>query len=197
MVDIDGKLEIFGASLVSDIPEAGSFFSAIYGLLWPEDEDYIETLTKNVNHAIQECLDHEKVVKLRRSMEETRNICHEYINAMRDENDRRERCLSLHEVFEKLKPDFMDMSYESVVYFVQFAVLHIAVNVDMVILFTSGHAALDEKNKQNLRCLINEYSLYAQKMSIKLVEFRISQISTVCTCCLDSADPLVVVVSAK
>jgi hypothetical protein len=198
MADVDGKLELLGADLVHTDPEVGSFIGAVFTLLWPEsdnDDVYFDTVTEKICQAIQECLHQEKVEKLRCLLEETRNVCQEYINTSQDEEVRKERCLSLHEIFSQLKSTFKDMSYESVVYFVQFAVLHISVNVDMVVLFRSGHVALDEKNKQTLKDLIDEYSLYVHKLSIKLVEFRLSQIGTVCTCRLDPTDPLVVKVS--
>lgn len=195
MVDIESKLEILGASLVATVPEAGSFISDVITLFWPENDersDYLGDVTKVVYKAIQECLDKEKVEKLRSLLEGTREICKEYINTALEEEERKERFLSLHEVFTQLKPHFLDMSFESVVYFVQFAVLDISINVEIVLLFKSGHVALDEKNKQNMKDLIDDYSLYAHKMSIKLVEFRLSQIGTVCTCRLDPRNPLVV-----
>ena len=195
MVDIDGTLELLGAELVHTDTEVGSFISSVLNLIWPqngEGDEYLVKVTEKVYRAIAECIEQEKVDKLRRLIEETRTFCQEYIDTDFEDEDRKPRCLELHEVFNQLKPYFMDMSYESAVYFVQFAVLHISVNVDMVVLFKSGHVALDEKNKQNLKDLINEYSVYVHKMSIKLVEFRLSQIGTVCTCRLDPTDPLVV-----
>jgi hypothetical protein len=199
MVDVEGKLELLGADLVSSDPEVGSFISAVFTLLWAEtsegEDDYLDKVRERTYQAIEECLDTEKVEKLRNILEEMRNVCEEYISIAKEDDARQERCLSLQGSFNEIKSAFMDMSYESVVFFVQFAVLHISLNVDIVVLFKSGHDALDEKNKQNLKDLINEYSLYAHKLSIKLVEFRLSQISTVCTCRLDHADPLVVRVS--
>ena len=198
MVDIDGRLELLGAELVHTDIEVGSFITSVFNLLWPqngEGDEYFEKVTEKVYQAIAECIDQEKVEKLRGLLGETRSVCQEYMDTEFDGEDRKQLCVELHEVLSKLKPNFMDMSYESVVYFVQFALLHISVNVDMVVLFKSGHVALDEKNKQNLKNLINEYSVYVRKMSIKLVEFRLSQIGTVCTCRLDPTDPLVVRVS--
>ena len=199
MVDFEGKLELLGAELVSNESEVGSFISAVFTLLWAESTEgencYLDEITERIYQAIRECLDIEKVEKFRSLLEETRNVCQEYINIAKDDEVRKERCLSLQEKFGELKLAFMDMSNESVVYFVQFAVLHISLNVDLVVLFKSGHVALDEKNKQNLKDLINEYSLYAHKLSVKLVEFRLSQIGTVCTCRLDPTDPSVVRVS--
>ena len=198
MVDIDGRLELLGAELVHTDIEVGSFITSVFNLLWPqngEGDEHFEKVTEKVYQAIAECIDQEKVEKLRGLLGETRSVCQEYMDTEFDGEDRKQLCVELHEVLSKLKPNFMDMSYESVVYFVQFALLHISVNVDMVVLFKSGHVALDEKNKQNLKNLINEYSVYVRKMSIKLVEFRLSQIGTVCTCRLDPTDPLVVRVS--
>ena len=198
MVDIDGRLELLGAELVHTDIEVGSFITSVFNLLWPqngEGNEYFEKVTEKVYQAIAECIDQEKVEKLRGLLGEIRSVCQEYMDTEFEGEDRKQLCVKLHEVLSELKPNFMDMSYESVVYFVQFALLHISVNVDMVVLFKSGHVALDEKNKQNLKNLINEYSVYVRKMSIKLVEFRLSQIGTVCTCRLDPTDPLVVRVS--
>lgn len=198
MVDIDGRLELLGAELVHTDVEVGSFVSSVFNLLWTqndEDDEYFDKVTEKVYQTIAECIEQEKVEKLRGLLGETRSVCQEYIDTEFEGEDRKQRCIELHEVLNELKPNFLDMSFESVVYIVQFAVLHISVNVDMVILFKSGHVALDEKNKQNLKDLVNEYSVYVHKMSIKLVEFRLSQIGTVCTCRLDPTDSLVVRVS--
>ena len=197
MVDVDGKLELLGAQLVYTEPIVGSFISDVFTTLWHEEDDenslsYMDKVRERVFQAIQECLNEEKAETLRGIFDETKNACEEYINIPAEEEERKERCLVLDEFFNQIKSNFMDLSYESVVYFVQFAVLHISVKTDMVVLFRSHHSALDEKHKQHLKDLINEYSLYAHKMSIKLVEFRLSQIDTVCTCRLNPTNPLVV-----
>jgi hypothetical protein len=184
MADVNNTLKTLGAGLVGMIPKYGAFISSIFSLLWPDSEiDYWAKVKEKVYAAIEKALNKAKVEQLKELLQGTKDNFQEYV-ATTDPGEKNTRCVAIDVVLTELKHQFMDESLDSVVYFVQFAALHIAINVELAIHYD------DEKNRQDLKNLVDEYSAYAHKMSPKLVQFRLGQIDT--SCCFDIRDPLVI-----
>ena len=184
MADVNGILKTLGGGLVGLTPNIGAFAASVFSLLWPDTPiDYRGQVKEQVYAAIKEALNEAKVQQLKDLLEGTKDNFQEYV-ATTDPEEKKSRCVSLDVVFTQLKHQFMDESLESVVYFVQYAVLHISVNIDILLCYN------DDKNRQDLNDLINEYSSYAHKMKPKLVQSRSGQIDTQCR--LEPDDPLVI-----
>ena len=184
MADINGALETLGAGLVGLIPNVGALAASVFTLLWPDTAiDYWEQVKQQVYAAIAEALNKAKVQQLKDLLEGTKDNFQEYVDTA-DPEEKKTRCVALDVVLTQLKKHFMDESLDSVVYFVQYAVLHISINVDILLFYD------DDKNKQSLKDLIDEYSAYAHKMLPKLVQSRLDRIDTGCN--FDLKDSLVI-----
>lgn len=184
MADVNGTLKTLTGGLVGLIPNVGAFAASVFSLLWPDTPvDYWGQVKEQVYAAIKEGLNEAKVQQLKDLLEGTKDNFQEYV-ATTDHEEKKTRCVALDVVLTELKHQFMDESLESVVYFVQYAVLHISVNVDILLFYD------DDKNRQDLNDLINEYSTYAHKMKPRLVQNRLGQIDTQCR--LEPDDPLVI-----
>lgn len=184
MADINGTLKTLAGGLVGLTPEIGAFAASVFSLLWPDTPiDYWGQVKEQVYAAIKEALNEAKVQQLKDLLEGTKDNFQEYV-ATTDPDEKKSRCVSLDVVLTQLKHQFMDESLESAVYFVQYAVLHISVNIDILLCYN------DDKNRQDLNDLINEYSTYAHNMKPKLVQSRLGQIDWQCR--LEPDDPLVI-----
>ena len=189
MADLNGTLKTLGGGIVGLIPNVGAFAASVFSLLWPDTPvDYWEEVKDQVYAAIKKSLNDAKVQQLKDLLKGTKDNFQEYVSTT-DLKEKKTRCVALDVVLTELKHQFMDDSLESVVYFVQYAVLHISVNIDVLLFYD------DDKNRQDLINLINEYSTYAHNMKPKLVQNRLGQIDTQCH--LEPDHPLVIKHSLK
>jgi hypothetical protein len=184
MADVNGALKDLVSGLVGNIPEIGWLASSILSIFWPDkQEDYFQLVKDQVAAMIKKAMDEAKVKYLRNLLEGTKDNCEEYV-ATTNLDEKKIRCVSLDAILTQDKYEFMDDSFESVMYFLQYAVYHLTFNVDILLFYD------DDKNRKDLSDLIDEYSTYAHKMEPELTKSRMGQIDT--QCIFDIYHPLVV-----
>ena len=184
MADINDALESLGAGLIGSIPKVGALAASIFTIFWPDSEvNYWDQVKNQVYAAIRSALNQVKVQQLEDLLEGTKSNFQEYVDTTNPE-EKKTRCIAFDVVLTQLKHPFMDESFDTVVYFVQYACYHISINVDILLFYN------DEKNKQNLRALVDEYSEYAEMMSPRLTQYRLGRIDSSCN--FNIRDPLLI-----